>query len=391
MGWPGRWVLPQGVSRVLPRVLPATIAVAIATTLSVDVAVLVAGPPGERDGIDGLRLVADVTGANPYPVAPLQKRITPHMLVAAPTTLPADLVGKVRRIRGVEAVEVVDAARAKINGKRAGLLAVSPSTFRAYTPKPTAESDALWQNLAAGDAAVSFVMGNDGGLPLGGQVPIGGDHAQWPVRVGAYATMGISEVDAVVSRETGQRLGLPRANAMLVSAPKADLVKLRAALGKVLPKGSKRAILNQQVRLGSAANGKVMTAQQINVAIRAALTKRGVPYVWGGESDAEGGYDCSGLVQWAFAQAGLRMPRVAADQARTGWRIPFNQARPGDLLIWANDPTAPGYISHIAIYLGGGRMVVAPRTGDVVKVAPVYFRNFQGAVRVNPRVASRLA
>jgi cell wall-associated NlpC family hydrolase len=377
------------LSRVLPRVFPSVIAVAIATTLSVDIAVLVAHAPPER-GVGALRLVADVTGASPYPVAPLQKRITPHMLVAAPTTLPDDAVGRVRRAPGVEAVEVVDAAQANVNGKRAGLLAVSPSTFRAYTPKSTAESNALWHNIAVGDVAVSFVMGNDGGLRLGGEVPIGSDHAQWPVRVGAYATMGISEVDAVVSRETGQRLGLPRANAMLVSAPKADLNKLRKELGKILPKGTKRAILTPQIQLGSAAGGKVMTAQQISVAIRAALTKRGVPYVWGGESDAEGGYDCSGLVQWAFAKAGVRMPRVAADQARTGWRLPFGKARPGDLLIWAHDPTAPGYISHIAIYLGGGRMVMAPRTGDVVKVAPVYFRNFQGAVRVNPQVAARL-
>lgn len=373
--------------------LPTVIAVTLATTLVADIVVL-AGMSGARPGTrsDALKLVADIARATPAPVAPLRKRTTPHMLVASPATLPADVVAKVRRLRGVTALEVVDAAQAKVNGKSAGLLAVNPSTFRAFTPKPTAESDALWHNIAAGDVAVSFVMGNDGGLPLGRPVPVGGQHNQPPVRVGAYATMGISEVDAVVSRETGRTLSMPSGNAMLISAPKADLVKLRKRLGKVLPKGTKRAILNPDVRLPTGpATGRVMNLSQIRVAIRAAQTKLGVPYVWGGESDVEGGYDCSGLVQWAFGQAGVRMPRVAADQARTGWVIPFDKARPGDLLIWAHDPTAPGYISHIAIYLGAGKMIVAPRTGDVIKIAPVTFRNFKGVVRVNPQIAGRLA
>lgn len=377
------------------RVLPAVIAVALVTTLAADIAVVVAGAPPERPEAsddDSLRLVADVSGAV-RPVAPLQKRMTPHMLVAAPTTLSPEVVRKVQTVRGVAAVEVVDAARAKVNGKRAGVLAVEPSTFRNYAPKRTAEADRLWQNIAAGDVAVSFVMGNDGGLPLGRTISMGGERTQYPVRVGAYATMGISEVDAVVSRETGRRLGLPSGNALVIHAPKADMARLRRTLGRILPKGTKRSVLNPDVAPGGGqgGNGIVMTSRQIRVAIQAAQTKLGVPYVWGGESDAEGGYDCSGLVQFAFAQAGIRMPRVAADQARTGWRIPFSKARPGDLLIWANDPTAPGYISHIAIYIGGGRMIVAPRTGDVVKIAPVTFRNFQGAVRVNPRLAARLA
>jgi cell wall-associated NlpC family hydrolase len=137
--------------------------------------------------------------------------------------------------------------------------------------------------------------------------------------------------------------------------------------------------------------GQFMTAPQISGAIKAGYTKLGMPYVWGGESDAEGGYDCSGLVQWAFRQVGITMPRVAADQARTGPIVPYDKARPGDLLIWANDPTAPGYISHIAIYLGDNKMLVAPHTGDVVKIQKVYLRNLKGAVRVNPQRAAHVA
>nr|WP_255281167.1 NlpC/P60 family protein [Actinomadura madurae] len=60
------------------------------------------------------------------------------------------------------------------------------------------------------------------------------------------------------------------------------------------------------------------------------------------------------------------------------------------MLIWANDPTAPGYISHIALYLGKGKMLAAPRTGTVVQVQNVYTRNMRGAVRVSPKMAAAL-
>jgi cell wall-associated NlpC family hydrolase len=338
--------------------------------------------------------------SSPYSaVAPLQQRLSAQILVAGGATLAAATIAQIRRYKGVQGVEVVDAVQALVGGKRVGLLGVDPSTFRAYTPRPTAESDALWRNVAAGDVAVSFTLGKDGGLQLDSHVPIGGKTRQVQTRIGAYATMGIGQVDAVVSHTVAQSLGMPSGNALLISAPKAKLDKLNNWLTKkALPKGAKSVLLNTKLDyVGSAgagqlpqSNGQFMTGTQISVGINAGYTKLGMPYVWGGESDAEGGYDCSGLVQWAFRQAGIKMPRVAADQARTGPVVPYDQARPGDLLIWANDPTAPGYISHIAIYLGGNKMLVAPHTGDVVKIQKVYLRNFRGAVRVNPQLAAQV-
>jgi cell wall-associated NlpC family hydrolase len=352
--------------------------------------------PGDR-----FVAAAQTTHLSPTAVAPLRRRHSADLLIASQQTLPPGVVDRVRHVKGVAGTEVVDAAQALVDGKRVGLLGVEPSTFRAYTPKPTAASDALWRNVFAGDVAVSFVFGADGGVKLGSTVPVGGKQRQSPLRVGAYATVGMSQVDAIVSHTIAQSLNMPNGNALVVSAPKANAAKLRSVLAKILPKSVKTAEIHPEVRLGGRAPtpgrlsggqlGQVMTAQQITLAIRAAEAKLGVPYVWGGESDAEGGYDCSGLVQYAFGRAGIRMPRVAADQAGTGWRIPFQQARPGDLLIWANDPTAPGYVSHIAIYIGKGLMVVAPHTGDVVKIQQVYFSNFLGAIRVNPRAAARLA
>jgi cell wall-associated NlpC family hydrolase len=75
-----------------------------------------------------------------------------------------------------------------------------------------------------------------------------------------------------------------------------------------------------------------MTAEQVTTVIKAAESKIGMPYVWGGESDREGGYDCSGLLQYAFAKADIRMSRTADIQAFTGSRLPYGQAQPSDLL-----------------------------------------------------------
>jgi peptidoglycan DL-endopeptidase CwlO len=90
----------------------------------------------------------------------------------------------------------------------------------------------------------------------------------------------------------------------------------------------------------------------------------GVPYRWGGTSPTSG-FDCSGFVQRAFADIGVRLPRVSVDQARQGTAVPsLEQARPGDLVFWRANGNRP---NHIGIYAGDGRMLVAPRTGEVVR------------------------
>jgi cell wall-associated NlpC family hydrolase len=124
--------------------------------------------------------------------------------------------------------------------------------------------------------------------------------------------------------------------------------------------------------------------------LEAALSRVGEPYVWGGSGPTV--FDCSGLVQWSIRQAGVVMPRVAAQQAETGPLIPLAQLQPGDLLFYHTDPTAPAYISHVAIYLGGGLMVQAPEPGKDVEVVPADFGSgFAGAVRVDRQLAAAVA
>ena len=96
-------------------------------------------------------------------------------------------------------------------------------------------------------------------------------------------------------------------------------------------------------------------------AIAAARTQLGVPYVWGGESPGKG-FDCSGLVQWAYRRAGINLPRVAAQQMTTGVVTSIRNLVPGDL-VGVGHPA-----HHIMLYLGGGKVIEAPHTGDHVKI-----------------------
>jgi cell wall-associated NlpC family hydrolase len=98
-------------------------------------------------------------------------------------------------------------------------------------------------------------------------------------------------------------------------------------------------------------------------ALRAALSRQGLPYVWG--ATGPGTFDCSGLVQWAFRQIGIGMPRVAAAQQQVGQAVTADQAQPGDLVFFGD----PAY--HVGFYVGGGQFLEAPQSGDVVKVAPL--------------------
>jgi cell wall-associated NlpC family hydrolase len=93
-----------------------------------------------------------------------------------------------------------------------------------------------------------------------------------------------------------------------------------------------------------------------------------------------------------MTQAGLVMPRVAVDQAMTGPLIPLSDLRPGDLLFYHTDVTAPTYISHVAIYLGNNLMEQAPEPGMDVQIVQADFGPaFAGAIQVAPAIAAAVA
>lgn len=118
---------------------------------------------------------------------------------------------------------------------------------------------------------------------------------------------------------------------------------------------------------GSSSNVVIPASGAAARAASIALGFRGVPYVWGGTTPS--GFDCSGLVQYCFRQAGIKLPRVTDDgngggQISVGVPVSRDQLQVGDLIF--------PHTGHVGIYVGGGQMVHAPHTGDVVKVAPIY-------------------
>jgi len=110
----------------------------------------------------------------------------------------------------------------------------------------------------------------------------------------------------------------------------------------------------------------LLPAQTIT-AVSVALSRRGVPYLWGGTG--RGGYDCSGLTSTSYDAAGLAIPRTADVQWSVVAPVPLVDALPGDLLFFYN-PAAG--VHHVGIYLGGGLMLDAPHTGAVVRIEPVF-------------------
>jgi cell wall-associated NlpC family hydrolase len=107
-------------------------------------------------------------------------------------------------------------------------------------------------------------------------------------------------------------------------------------------------------------------------AVSIAMQYLGVPYVWGGSSP--GGFDCSGLTSYVYAQLGIGLSHYTGSQWNEGTRVPADQLLPGDLVFFHSD------LHHMGMYIGNGQMIHAPQTGDVVKISPL-MDAYAGAVR----------
>jgi cell wall-associated NlpC family hydrolase len=134
------------------------------------------------------------------------------------------------------------------------------------------------------------------------------------------------------------------------------------------------------------------SASAARIAIDAAMEYLGTPYAWGGGGTRgpgpgmdpdEGviGFDCSGLTQYAYGQAGISIPRNSRSQYAGLPKVSSDDLQAGDLVFWGSDAGDPGSITHVALYLGGGKVVQAPESGDVVRVSSMWWRNYVGAVR----------
>jgi cell wall-associated NlpC family hydrolase len=155
--------------------------------------------------------------------------------------------------------------------------------------------------------------------------------------------------------------------------------KAKALLGKLKEKERQR--LAAQSRRANAANASHVSALpdvpangRAGAAVRYAMAQVGDAYVWGATGPSA--YDCSGLTMMAWAQAGVGLPHSSSAQQGAGRRVAESDLKPGDLVFYYSP------VSHVGIYAGGGKMINAPQTGDVVKYQTVSSSAFSGARRL---------
>ncbi|WP_282693339.1 C40 family peptidase [Streptomyces sp. CC208A] len=172
------------------------------------------------------------------------------------------------------------------------------------------------------------------------------------------------------SRRDEARKKLAEVEALLASLSAEQLARL-TELERTQTAGAQRELL------GSGVLDHALTPSRAGAeALRFAVDQLGKPYEWGAEGpDA---YDCSGLTQRAWAAAGRTIPRTSQAQWAELPRVPLSALRPGDLVVYF-----PG-ATHVALYLGGGLVVQAPRPGARVKVSPIAANPLLGAVRPDP-------
>lgn len=132
--------------------------------------------------------------------------------------------------------------------------------------------------------------------------------------------------------------------------------------------------------IGEAADG-LIAATEAQEAVKFALSQVGKPYVWGAEGPDS--YDCSGLIQTAYGNQGLSLPRIANDQYRntSGTSVDAEKMLPGDLIFYGDNPGDWTSVYHVGMYIGNGEMVHAPQPGSTVTVAPVPFDGWFGVTR----------
>lgn len=129
--------------------------------------------------------------------------------------------------------------------------------------------------------------------------------------------------------------------------------------------------VNKRASGGGSYAGSAPSNSYGNTVLSAAYSRLGCPYKWG--AAGPNAFDCSGFVQWCYARAGVSLPHSSSAQKNAGTQISVSAAQPGDIL-WKS--------GHVGIYIGNGKYIHAPQTGDVVKISSVSGSGFVCAVRV---------
>jgi cell wall-associated NlpC family hydrolase len=141
--------------------------------------------------------------------------------------------------------------------------------------------------------------------------------------------------------------------------------------GKRPPKQHQPALASSHTSESHSQSQSHSTRRGAHAAIDFAMSQLGDMYLWGATGPSR--WDCSGLTMGAWEQAGVQLPHYSVAQYEQIRHINEDELRPGDLIFWALNPDDPGTIHHVAMYLGNGRMIHAPRTGQPVQIDSVFY------------------
>lgn len=156
-----------------------------------------------------------------------------------------------------------------------------------------------------------------------------------------------------------------------ISAPSTDKAGNKSATYTLIDEAGNATSVSLAVKINKVYTGGAPGNDYGNAVLTAAYSKLGAPYKWGAEGP--NAFDCSGFVKWCYAKVGVSLPHSSSGQKNAGTQISVSAAEPGDIL-WKS--------GHVGIYIGGGKFIHAPQTGDVVKISSVSGAGFVCAVRV---------
>ncbi|AGK95269.1 C40 family peptidase [Clostridium pasteurianum] len=212
--------------------------------------------------------------------------------------------------------------------------------------------------------------------------------AQYKVEIASATTASANakaQVDAVNGKITAQKNAEAAAAAQAAEAAKAVAAAKAAASSAVASATTSTADVTVSINRGTPVTPKPAPKPPApNPAVSGSIVGYAeqflnVPYVWGGTSPS--GFDCSGFVQYVYSHFGVSIPRTSEDQFGYGTPVSQSQLQVGDLVFF--EPDSNGLPGHVGMYIGGGDIIQAPHTGDVVKITPLaYMGSYMGARRV---------
>jgi hypothetical protein len=239
-------------------------------------------PTAPTQFVGSVETTGALTQGGRYPaVAPLRALYTPDLLVRVSHPITPRQLSRLRRINGIKELTVLSEGTVDTVGQRLTAVGVDPGQFRSFTPKLTAASNALWQVVARGELAASFYTESKLRRHFGHWLAVG---RRVEIRLGAFASIGLAGVDAVVSDQAARALHLAPRREVLLAAPGRPMVELARDVHRILgvaPTATVRALrplpFNQS--LISPLARRVIPANYLRLYRAAALTCPGLPWV----------------------------------------------------------------------------------------------------------------